>query len=189
MTNADTGATYQFNLPLPQQKSLRAFARAAQRSIVNKSIPMQSFASGFMKRTLIITGIVALLPMLIAGLPGTANDVAYDSWSNDAFSGAVFLTMLAGIFLLPAYIGFAALMVSIWAKLAGRYWINTRQARALWPELEGYKLYLEQVDLDNIQFESTDRGANPVTKTLPYAIIFGLDTRWQARLQGVRTEK
>ncbi len=189
MTNADTGATYQFNLPLPQQKSLRAFSNAVQQSVASKGIPMQSFAWGFITRTLIITAIVALLPMLTAGLPITSNDIEYSSWSSESFSGAAFLTVIAGIFLVPVYAGFAALMIGIWAKLAGRYWINTRQARAVWPELEGYKLYLEQVDLDNIQFESTDHGANPVTKTLPYAIVFGLDTRWQARLQGVHTEK
>lgn len=189
ITNADTGARYQFDLPLPQQKSLQAFSRAVRRSITDKGIPMRSFAAGFVTRVLIVALVLGLLPMLIATTPTISNEIEYNGWSTQSFMTAFFITLFSGFYFLPLYLGLGAFMVWLWTKLAGRYWINTHEARALWPELEGYKLYLKQVDLDNIQFESTDHASSPVTKTLPYAMVFGLETRWQARLEGAKTSK
>lgn len=181
---SDTGAIRQFSIPLPPPKSLRAFSRAIQQSITAKGIPIRDFASAFTRRVLITIPLLGLLPMLLVGVSGTSNGVPYDSWSLQAFATAVSFTFLLGVFFMPAYLAAAIVLTWIWTKIAGRYWINTKQARALWPELEGYKLYLKQVDLDNIQFESTDRDRSPVTKTLPYAIVFDLETRWQERLAG-----
>lgn len=174
---------YQFNLPLPQRRSLRAFSHAVQQSLVARGIPMQSFTKVFFIRVIIVTILIGLLPLLIAAMPVEINGVTYGARSGEAFANALGMVFVMGFLFTPLYFASAMLFTWLWTKIAGRYWINTRAARALWPELEGYRLYLKQVDLDNIQFESTDRGGTPVTKTLPYAMVFGLDTRWEARLR------
>lgn len=183
LTDATSGTTYRFDLPLPQRQSLRAFSQAVQQSIIAKGIPMRNFMLAFLKRAIIVTLVIGLLPLLTVAMSGESNGVSYNAWSGQAFVGAFTLTIAMGLLLGPAYLASSLFFTWLWTKIAGRYWINTRAARALWPELEGYRLYLKQVDLDNIQFESTDRSGTPVTKTLPYAMVFGLDTRWQARLE------
>lgn len=179
------GATYKYNLPLPHPKSLRAFSKAVQRSIVDRGIPMRSFALSFIKRSLIVAIIIGLLPVLMVALPGNYNGETYNAWSVTAFNTSVGTAFVMAMVFWPIYLGLAMFLTWMWTKIAGRYWINTPQARALWPELEGYRLYLNQVDLDNIQFESADHSSTPTTKTLPYAMAFGLDTRWKTRLRGV----
>lgn len=172
-----------FSLPTPAKQSRQAFSAAVQQSVESKGIHMRNYGGAFAIRVIGLTLLFGLLPMLTAGWSGTFNGVSYGPWSVHAFGTAFLTTLLFGFFLLPVYILTASLLVLTWTKIAGRYWLNTKQARAVWPELEGYKLYLEQVDLDNIQFESTTKGQNPLTDTFPYALVFGLDTKWQVRLK------
>lgn len=181
-TDPNTGQL-EFSLYTPfPRKSRLAFTLAVQESIEKKGIPMNNYYGAFVLRVLIVWFILSLWPFIMAGTAGTYNGAAYAAWSAEAFVSAFFAIFLFGMFLFPAYIIVACLVVWIWTKIAGRYWLNTKQARAIWPELEGYKRYLQQVDLDRIQFESTSE-SEPITKTLPYAIVFGLDTKWQQRIK------
>lgn len=170
-----------FRLPF-QKKSRLEFALAIQESIEKKGIPMNNYQGAFTGRVLLMWFVIGLWPLLFTGAPVTSNGVEYSAWSFQSFTSAVFMVPFLGLFLFPVYILIACAVVWLWTRVAGRYWLNTKQARALWPELEGYRRYLEQVDLDNIQFESSS-GHDPVTDTLPYAIIFGLETKWQNRLK------
>jgi len=170
------------NFPMPQSKSLSAFSNSVQASLKDKGIKMKNFKSEFALRVVIITFLVSLLPMLGAATPITYNGVEYGGWSLPAITASLSWVLFFDIILFPVYVGASILLVFIWTKIAGRYWLNSKQARAFWPEIEGYRLYLKQVDLDNIQFESTTAHINPVTNTLPYAMVFGFDTKWQTRL-------
>lgn len=180
--DVNSGQKHQLSIPLPQPKTLRSFSSAVQQSIVDKGIPMRNFTVAFIKKSIIVAGIIALLPLLSAALPGVYDGNAYGSWSLVAFINAFTLFVVLTLFAWPLYAALALFFTWLWTRLAGRYWINTPQARALWPELEGYKLYLEQVDVDAIRFESTDHSGRPVTTTLPYAMALGLETRWRSRL-------
>lgn len=176
-----SGEAAVYMLQLPSKNSMTAFRRAVQAAIESKHIRMNNYQGAFIARVLIIIVLLGLLPMLLIAVSGTSNGSAYDAWSVNAFITAIGATVVAGFFLFPVYIVAAIVLVWIWTKVAGRYWLNTKQARTLWPEIEGYKLYLKQVDLDNIQFESMTN--NPVTHTFPYALVFGLETKWQQRLK------
>lgn len=178
----DSGVSRQFNLPLPQQKSLQTFSRAVQQSVVSKGIPMRNYGVGFFKRSLVTALALALWPLLTIALPGMTNGINYEAWTPMAFASAAMTVVVFGFLFWPAYLGTALFFTWLWTRIAGRHWINTRQARAVWPELEGYKLYLNQVEIDNIQFESQEKSGTPVTTALPYAMVFGLETHWQQRL-------
>ena len=127
-----------------------AFKQAIQKSLVEKGIKMSSYYGAFALRVIALMFLFGLLPILSASIPGTSNGIEYTAWSGEAFSGAISLVLFMGFFIFPVYALVAITLVWLWTKIAGRYWLNSKQARALWPELEGYKRYLAQVDLDNI---------------------------------------
>lgn len=186
--NPNTG---QLELSVPNflsRKGRLAFTLAVQESIEQKGIRMNNYQSAFTLRVLVLWFLIGLWPLVFAATPGTSDGVTHSAWSIESLVVSFFAIIFMGMFLFPAYIIAACLVVWIWTKVAGRYWLNTKQARAIWPELEGYRRYLKQVDLGHIQFESTS-GIDPVTKTLPYAIVFGLDTKWQQRLNHGKNEQ
>ena len=180
--NQNTQQEKIINIPLPYKKSLSNFTNAVQKSLKTKAIPTRSYAAALCIRALIVAVVVAFLPMLYAAIPGSSDDGSVAAWSSGAIFFALVVTIIFGIFLFPAYIGIGFATVYIWSLIAGKYWLSTKQTRALWPELEGYKQYIKTVDLDNIQFASTNKGGESLAQTLPYAIVFGLPTKWQALL-------
>lgn len=62
---------------------------------------------------------------------------------------------------------------------------NTVQGTALlsklWPEIEGYRQYVKQVELDNVVFENENSQQTAMQTVLPYAIALNLTTSWEAR--------
>jgi hypothetical protein len=164
---------------LPTKNSLNAFTNAVRQTLKNKNIPTRSFWVTVWIRALIIALIISLLPLLSAGISGNMNGEYYGSWSLGSFVFAGFLTLFFGIILFPVYLAIGLSVVLVWSKLAGRYWLANKQTRKIWPEIEGFKKYIELVDIDNIQFESVDKENYRFRDTLPYAIVFGLDTKWQ----------
>lgn len=180
----ETGATTDFEIRLPSRKTLLAFTVAVQNAVRAKGIKMKNYYGTFALRVICVAFLLGLLPLATAAMPITSNGVDYGAWSPQSIGNALLLTVILGFFLVPVYAVTALVLVWLWTKIAGRYWLNSRQVRALWPELEGYRLYLKQVDIDNIQAEAS--AGQVVTKTLPYAIVFGLDTRWREWLANRR---
>lgn len=181
ITIASEKGTQTFNLPVPPAKSKYHFTTAVQQSLATKGYKTKNYTTTFVARVLIASALFGLWPMVSAALPLDSNGVTYAAWSIQSFGSAVLFTILIGIFAFPLYLLFGYLFMRLYVRIAGRAWLNTKQIRRLWPELEGYRLFLEQVDLDNIQFESVQ--GSPVTATLPYAMVFNLDTKWQHRLK------
>lgn len=65
---------------------------------------------------------------------------------------------------------------------------NTVQGTALlsklWPEIEGYRQYVQQVELDNVVFDNENSQQSTIQTVLPYAIALNLTTRWENRFTG-----
>lgn len=60
---------------------------------------------------------------------------------------------------------------------------GTGLLRFMWPQIEGYRLFLLQVELNQIQFENQTMRAVVRNHTLPYAIALNLSTRWHDRFR------
>lgn len=162
-------------------KKLLQFKKTIKQSVEARGIKLNNYGAVFIKRVLQVGFFVGLWPLLFIAVSGTYNGQPYGAFSFEAVSLSFVMVFTLGLFFLPAYLFAGYILVWLWTKIAGRYWLNSKQARKIWPQLEGYRLFLEKVDLDNIQFESVHE-QNPVTKTLPYAIVFGLETKWEERL-------
>jgi hypothetical protein len=89
------------------------------------------------------------------------------------FKDVASLLLAGGLAFMPLYAAEALALVWLWANIAGRHTFDTHEARAVWPVLEGYKLFL--------QHESVESGES-AAKSLPYAMIFGLEAKWRQLL-------
>lgn len=77
------------------------------------------------------------------------------------------------IFLSPFYSPISILFVAIYARIVGQSWLKTSKLKKSWREIEGYRLYVRMVELDNLRFESKNKRAAIKNKVLPYAIALG----------------
>lgn len=162
-----------------------AFTRAVRESLQTKGIAVRSYYRGFWLRVLLVMTILLLLLWLGTAATGIdSNGTHYAAWTLEAIGIGALWALSIGFFAFPVLLLASFFGILIFVKIAGRAWINTRQVRAIWPELEGYRRFLVETDLSRIQFESEDRSHNPVTDTLPYAMVFNLETKWRDRLRG-----
>lgn len=179
----ESGVSKTIQFSLPPKRSRYAFAAAVRASLREKGYHVRSYILTFLVRAGIIGAIISLWPLLLASFPWTVNGVEYPAWSAEALGSVIPMALLFIMLLWPLYLAAGALVIWLWAKFASRYWLHSATTRKIWPTLEGYRLFIKQVDLDNIQFESAQaQHFTPVTKTLPYAMVFHLDTKWQQRL-------
>lgn len=80
------------------------------------------------------------------------------------------------IFTWPGYFIFAAVLYSTASKIAGEPWLGSPKLKAIWPEIEGFRHFIELTEQQQLKFESTQTEQNIKDKNLPYAIALGIDT-------------
>ena len=112
--------------------------------------------------------------------PVIFNEIKYGPWSSQSLETGLFLMLGFGFFLWPVIWGFGIFVVYLWGKIAGSHWLNTSDVRKVWPELEGYRLFLKQVEIDNAEFATkTNDIEAAVDASLPYTIVFSFNSNWQ----------
>lgn len=173
---------YKLELPLPYKKSISAFTKAVRNSLKTKNIPTSSFFASLSVRAFIIAVFISLLPMLSAGIPSTINGTDAGAWSLSSITFALFMTIIIDILFFPVFLTIGYLIVYLWSVIAGRYWLFNKPTRKIWPELEGYKMFIETVEIDNIQFDAKDKQTKNFITSMPYALVFGLNTKYQEML-------
>jgi hypothetical protein len=88
----------------------------------------------------------------------------------------VIATGALAIFTHLALIGVAVVVAGIvMLVLAGRMPARTAAGTALLAQVQGFRLYLETAEADQIRFEE---GQDIFSRYLPYAIVFGVAQRW-----------
>lgn len=91
--------------------------------------------------------------------------------------------ILLSIFLLPMLVVSTFIVAKIYDNIVGQPGLWTEKLKTLWPEIQGFREYVRQVDLDEIQFESSKLKMVSKNKNLPYAIALGLNTEWESRFK------
>lgn len=81
----------------------------------------------------------------------------------------------------PAFFALSLVIAYINNVVAGHSGLWSSEAKKLWPEIEGYREYIRQVELDEIQFDSEELKLRSKNRALPYAVAFGFNTNWQKR--------
>ena len=175
------GQMIQVQVPYLENNTRLGFSMAVRASLKERGYPIKSYVLSILLRSFIPAFFASLWLFGIVGLISTQNGSI--NISVEILPAVLTMTLILMIVFYPVYYGIGLCLTLLWSKIAGRYWLYSKKTRSVWRELEGYKLFLEKVDLDRIQFESaTAHVISPTIKTLPYAIVFGLDTDWQKRL-------
>lgn len=183
----DTGKRKQYSWQLPPKRSRSAFTAAVQTSLAKKGVKTRKYWAGFWSRTILLSLLICLWPLVAMIVFALVSGSVFGVWSPLDFGIVGMLTIFSGFLFFPAYVLLSAILVSLWTKITGRSWMNTKQVRQLWPDLEGYRLFLKTVELDNIQFEATaPEISHAATEALPYLMVFNLDTKWQQSLKRYR---
>lgn len=92
----------------------------------------------------------------------------------------IFSIMIFIIFI-PVFLALAVIAAYINNIIAGHSGIWNKKAKQLWPEIEGYREYIRQVEIDEIQFESEQLKIKSKNRAMPYAVAFGFNTNWHKR--------
>lgn len=114
--------------------------------------------------------ITAVLALLVASGSDTGK-----------ISGFLLFFAVFAIAFAPLILPLAIIASSMYDRVAGRHGFWTAKLKKIWPQIEGYRNYVEQVELDNLQFESAALKERSKNKVLPYAIALNLNTGWRKR--------
>jgi hypothetical protein len=95
----------------------------------------------------------------------------------DALALMAFFTFFAPFFLIVAIF-----LLLNYQKIAGEPWLGTPKLKEIWPDIEGYRQFIEQVEADRLKFESENTKGTVKNKTLPYAIALGFNTGWKKKI-------
>ena len=78
----------------------------------------------------------------------------------------------------PGYFMLSLFIYMKYIKIAGESWLGSVKLKQVWPEIEGYRYYIEVVDADQLKFESENTKGLAKNKALPYAVALGINTNW-----------
>jgi uncharacterized membrane protein len=93
----------------------------------------------------------------------------------------IFIFILVFIIGFPLFLTLALLATFLYNKMVGQPGLFSSKLKQIWPAIEGYREFVRQVELGELQFESSELKIASQDKTMPYAIALGLNTEWQKR--------
>ena len=186
----ENGVPHTQAITLPARRSLSTFTSKVRASLHSRQIKTRSYVYSVIGYGFLVGACISIVPgLFVIGINGDYNGVAYEAWSAAAIESGLFISFFISFFVWPLYLGFGCVAVILWGKLAGRYWLNTSSVRKLWPELEGYRLFLKKVEEDNLQFAVQQGDAKAVFVTiLPYIIVLNLDIHWRSAVT-IKTQR
>lgn len=95
-------------------------------------------------------------------------------------------TLFAGVFamvLFPFYGAVSVATLWLYSRIAGKSWLRTDKLRKEWRTIEGYRQYVHMVEIDNIQFETTELKERSRNHALPYAVALGFSVAWKSQFE------
>ena len=162
------------NIEITSHVILLDFNKVVRRSLANNGYisPKISFIGYFIGKTLVIY-ISIVVALIIYFVFLTKGDLIF----------LVTLSILVFVLGFPLFLAFALVSAYINNLVSGHSGLWNQKARSIWPDIEGYREYVRQVELDELQFESEKLKIKSKNKTLPYAVALGLNTKWQERFK------
>lgn len=159
----------------PTMGNLANFTAAIRRSLKDKGYTVRSYFISLLKRSIIFILFVTAWPVIFFGtLILLSGDIAA---FFTQLPSIILMSLFFAFFLFPIYAGVGMLLLAFWAKIAGRYWLYSKPVRAIWRDIEGYRIYIKTVELKRLQSEQAlDFPSKDARALFPYAIAFNLMT-------------
>jgi hypothetical protein len=154
------------------RKILKKFRESVLSSLVKKGLVKSAAAQVSFLASRIIVIFLALNTLL------TLTFLISDPGS---FGDTIVFLVISPLLFSPITFPIAVILGYTYHKIVGETGLWTKKMKDIWVDIAGYKHFVQQVDLDNIQFESADLKSKTKIKAFPYAVGLGLDTKWQKR--------
>jgi hypothetical protein len=134
------------------------------------------FLLGSIKITLLLQIVLIYFPLTMLFVLATIDDGTADfallaTLLMTAFFVSIFLSI-------PFFIA-AMILNYIRGRVLGREWIITEKLKRLWPQLVGFRQYINLVEKDKLEFQSKDLESTSKNGTLPYAVALGYVKNWR----------
>lgn len=153
------------------------FEYLLQKQLENRGLLL---ASRRVSRSWNITRVVVVAFAALWGFFCVKFGASIDTFEElDTFLGSIMtvtVVVVVACALLP-FLRFAFLVYERASRIAH----STSQLDALWPAIEGYKTYVEVVDLDEIQFANEHEKEKAQNEVAAYAVALNLTTLWERR--------
>jgi hypothetical protein len=114
---------------------------------------------------------MALIITLIALDQGTVDFEIVFALGMTAF-------MMGLLFWLPLF-GAAMFIYYLRGRVLGREWIITEKLHRFWPQLVGFRQYINLVEREKLEFATKDMKQTSKNDTLPYAVALGNVKNWK----------
>ena len=83
----------------------------------------------------------------------------------------------------PLYVFLGAVLTYIYVKLDGMCWIGTKLLKQTWPDIEGYRMYIKQAQLNRLNFASEELREKALEKDFSYAVALRMKIDWKSRFK------
>jgi len=162
------------SLSLQNKSNLKKFKQSVLSSLTSKGLVKNlpanvSFLAGRIVSIFLIMNVLLTILFLFAD-------------SDDSLFDVIFFLFLSPLLFSPLTLPLSIALGYVYNKVVGETGLWTKQMKKAWAEVAGYKHFIEQVEIDNIQFESAELKSKTKIKAFPYAVALGLDTSWEDRL-------
>lgn len=161
--------------------AVRAFRKSVRQGLVMQQYMHKNYTSGLIVQAFKISRYVFFTSTAIFILYASIMQYPPDTqlW--------VILTVDAGVIValtilfFPLYISLGLLMTWLYIKLDGTHWIGTKPLQEIWPEIEGYRMYIKQAQLNRLNFVSEELRSKASERDFAYALALGMKLDWRAR--------
>lgn len=158
------------DLSLFMLKNNRKFKTEVMKSLMSKGyIRKQEEFINYYARRVIIAYLLLIVPLF--------------AWMATSGMNGVIAFIGLSIFLFPVFLGIALVVAYIYDKIVGQQGQWTNKLKKVWSSIEGYRIFVQKVELDRIHFESDKMRILTKNKALPYAVALGMNTKWKERLE------
>ncbi len=147
-----------------------------QRKQFVKNGAVKAFLFGSFRMTLLLQAALIYVPLL-----GVWTISVFLNGSSDfKVLGLVLLTAITAcfVFIVP-FICAAMLLHTLRGRIIGRDWIITDKLERLWPQIVGYRQYVQLVENDKLEFQTDELKKISKNDTLPYAVALGFVKNWR----------
>lgn len=81
----------------------------------------------------------------------------------------------------PFYVILGSILTFMYIRLDGMRWIGTKRLRQTWPDIEGYRMYIRQAQLNRLNFASEELRIKSLERDFAYAVALRMKIDWKSR--------
>jgi len=167
----------------------QTFSSMVRESLVSSEYMQDNLLSGFISSSLkialriyIVSVVTFIAYWFITAYYFHALDFALGEYGKISILVILmFIIISATYFIL--YIIAGAILTLIFVKINGTIWIGTKKLKKIWNDIEGYKIYIRQAQLDRLKFENNEIKKASNEKDFAYAVALGMNINWKNRFK------